>query len=329
MQKNENRKFNWKAWAAIAAVLVFVLGGTLLTRDDLPARRTGRSSESTAADTGAYKTSAAAGIAGGAVNSYESYAYDADIAVEEAVDVSMNPDGTASSGRRADESAAREEKIIRSASFTLKTVAYDADLESLQQLTASVGGRVEHLSSSGDQKSGQLRRASLTLRIPSSRLDEFLAGAEQIGDVTAMTQEMEDVSGSYYDIQNRLETQQEKMKRLQSLMASAQDVSDLIEIESAIADTQYYIDLYSGNLKNYDSRVAYSSVSVSIQETRVTEITTVTLGQRILTGLQDSLEGLGEFLEDMLVFLVAALPWLAILGIVILIVRLIVKRRKR
>lgn len=188
---------------------------------------------------------------------------------------------------------------------------------------------MEYLSSSGDQKSGQLRRASLTLRIPSSRLDEFLAGAEQIGDVTAMTQEMEDVSGSYYDIQSRLETQQEKMKRLQSLMASAQDVSDLIEIESAIADTQYYIDLYSGNLKNYDSRVAYSSVSVSIQETRVTEITTVTLGQRILTGLQDSLEGLGEFLEDMLVFLVAALPWLAILGIVILIVRLIVKRRKR
>ena len=141
-----------------------------------------------------------------------------------------------SSGRRADESTAREEKIIRSASFTLKTAAYDADLESLQQLTASVGGRVEYLSSSGDKKSGQLRRASLTLRIPSSRLDEFLAGAEQIGDVTAMTQEMEDVSGSYYDIQSRLETQQEKMKRLQSLMASAQDVSDLIEIESAIAE---------------------------------------------------------------------------------------------
>ena len=77
MQKNENRKFNWKAWAAVAAVLIFVLGGTLLTRDDLPARRTGRSSESTDADTGAYKTYAAAGIAGGTVNSYESYAYDA------------------------------------------------------------------------------------------------------------------------------------------------------------------------------------------------------------------------------------------------------------
>ncbi len=329
MQKNENRKFNWKAWAAVAAVLIFVLGGTLLTRDDLPARRTGKSSESTASDAGAYKTYAASGIAGGAANSYDSVAYDADMAVDEEMAFPTEMNEAASSGRRADESAAREEKIIRSASFTLKTVAYDADLESLQQLTASVGGRVEYLSSSGDQKSGQLRRASLTLRIPSSRLDEFLAGAEQIGDVTAMTQEMEDVSGSYYDIQSRLETQQEKMKRLQNLMASAQDVSDLIEIESAIADTQYYIDLYSGNLKNYDSRVAYSSVSVSIQETRVTEITTVTLGQRILTGLQDSLEGLGEFLEDMLVFLVAALPWLAILGIVILIVRLIVKRRKR
>ena len=120
----------------------------------------------------------------------------------------------------------------------------------------------------------------------------------------------------------------EKMTRLQSMIQSAEDVSDLIDIESAIADTQYYIDRYTGQLKSYDGKVDYSTVSVSVREVKITEMKEVTLGERILNGLSDSLESGREFLEDMAVFLVSALPWLAVLAIAALVVRLIVKKKK-
>ena len=143
-----------------------------------------------------------------------------------------------------------------------------------------------------------------------------------------MTQEMEDVSDSYYDTQTRLKTQQEKMSRLQEMIASAQDVSDLIEIESAIADTQYYIDRYTGTLKSYDSKVDYSTVRITVREIRVTETKEVSLGERIWTGIGDSFQEFGWFLEDMVIFLASALPWLIALAAVVFAAVLLIRAGK-
>ena len=223
----------------------------------------------------------------------------------------------------------RQEKIIRNASFTVKTTDYDTDLERLQTLAKDLGGRVEYLSANGDASSGQTRSASLTLRIPAQRLDEFLSGVEGIGNVTAMTQEMQDVSDSYYDVQTRLDTQRKKLERLQAMFAAAEDVSDLIEIESAIADAQYYIDRYTSQLKSYDGKVEYSTVNASVREVRVTEMKEVTLGQRIAEGFRNSLDAGAEFLEDMVIFLVSALPWLIAAAVVLVAVRLIIRKAKK
>ena len=313
-------KFRWKGWLAAAAAIVFLVGGTLLTRESMPAR-TVRTSDGGSAEPSWNEASGTYAAAKSvAANDAGAYAFE-----EEA----MLMDESSAAGDTSGTSESRAEKLIRSASFTIKTTAYDADLENLKQLTASMGGRVEYFSSSGDAKGGQLRSASLTLRIPASRLDEFLEGAGRIGDITGMTQQVEDVSDSYYDIQDRLTTQQEKMKRLQAMISSAQDVSDLIEIETAIADTQYYIDRYTGQLKGYDSKVVYSTVTVSVRETRVTEMQSITLGQRIVSGMKRSLESFGEFLEDLVVFTAEALPWLIALAILILAVRLILRRQKK
>ena len=54
-----------------------------------------------------------------------------------------------------------------------------------------------------------------------------------------------------------------------------------------------------------------------------------TLGQRIAYSLRDSLQSGLEFLEDAAVFLVAALPWLAVVAIVVAVVVLIVKKNRK
>ena len=319
LEQKVQKNIRWKAWLSVAAALIFVVGGTLASRDALPSRSASSYAEKTAAEPAAYRTMAAGGVGNAAYDSgamaypmmEDGAVYDYDEAVEYEA-----------------EKATMEEKIIRSASFTVKTTEYDADLQRIKDLTAEMGGRVEYLSSNGDASSGQTRTASLTLRIPSLRLDEFLTGAQGIGAITGMTQEMEDVSDSYYDTQTRLETQREKLKRLQALMAQAEYVSDLIEIESAIADAQYYIDRYTGTLKSYDSRVEYSTVRVTVRETRATEIKDVSLGERIVTGIGDSFQNFGWFMEDMIIFLASALPWLGALAIVAFVIVLLVHRKK-
>ena len=324
MEEKPKRAVNWKAWVSIAAALIFVVGGTLVSRDTLPSRKVTSNStalyaEKTVAEPAAYRT-----MAGGATSNVM---YDTGTMAYSVMEESASYDEAVEYEAGSD-AAAPVEKIIRSAGFTVKTTDYDADLQRIKDLTVEMGGRVEYLSSSGDAASGQTRSASLTLRIPSQRLDSFLEGAQGIGTITNMTQEMEDVSDSYYDTQTRLKTQQEKLSRLQEMMKSAQDVSDLIEIESAIADAQYYIDRYTGTLKSYDSRVDYSTVRVSVRETRITETKEVSLGERIVTGIGDSFREFGWFMEDMLIFMASALPWLMALAIVAFVIVLLIRRRK-
>ena len=328
MEEKRIKDFPWKTWLAAAAVLVFVLGGTALTRENMPSRTKLNETVSSSAQAKTSGSSVARRNADvGAGNMlYEDMAAPMMTAAYEDYDAADMEEAAAEVPAAGE---ARQEKIIRNASFTVKTTDYDTDLERLQTLTKDLGGRVEYLSANGDASSGQARSASLTLRIPAQRLDEFLSGVEGIGNVTAMTQEMQDVSDSYYDVQTRLDTQRKKLERLQAMFAAAEDVSDLIEIESAIADAQYYIDRYTSQLKSYDGKVEYSTVNASVREVRVTEMKEVTLGQRIAEGFRNSLDAGAEFLEDMVIFLVSALPWLIAVAVVLVAVRLIIRKAKK
>jgi len=314
MEKTSGMKKKWQNLIAVAAALVFVVGGTMLTRDDLAAPGDAGNGNAYRLEDTSYSYSTASNTAA------RGMMYSAAPKAMAAPGAMMDTVAEAESGD------VRAEKIIRNASFTIKTLAFDADVTSLQNLAVQMGGRVEYMSTSGDKDSGEMRYGSFTLRIPAVRLDEFLSGAHNIGRLTALQQEEQDVTASYYDVQARLDTQLKKMERLQSLLLSAQDISDLIEIENSIADTQYMIDSYTAQLKNYDGKVDYSTVRVTVQEIQVQEAVELSLGQRMIAGLKNSLKAAGEFLRDCAIFLVAASPWLAALGVIVVFVVLIRKR---
>lgn len=311
MEKSSGMK-KWQRWIAVAAAFLFVVGGTLVTREDLAAPADNKARFSYAVEEA---------MVAGDVNSNGTMA--------RGMMYSAAPTAKMADSLAAENGANRQEKIIRNASFTIKSISFDQDLESIQALALEMGGRVEYLSTSGDKENGEMRHGSLTLRIPAEKLDAFLSGAQEIGHLTSLQQESQDVTESYYDVKARLETQQTKMERLQALLISAQDISDLIEIENSIADTQYQIDSYLGQLQNYDSKVDYSTVRVTLREIQVQEAEEISLGERMLGGLLHSLQSAGEFLRDCAVFLVAAAPWLAAGGIVIFAVVKIGKRRMK
>lgn len=316
MENKTRKRAAWRTWVAAAAALAVLLGSTALVRIR-------RSPDEDYPDSWSRN-----GVSYSAVGSVSNVAYDSGMPAAKQRSAGAMLDETApmmATAEGATGEADQPQKIIRTASFTLKTAAFEETLAGLNALTAQYGGRVAYLYQYGDAESGEARTATLTLRIPAEQLDDFLAGAGEVGRVTSLTQERQDVTESYYDTQSRLETQQAKMERLRALMDSAKNVSDLIEIESAVADTQYTIDSYTGRLKNYDNQVEESTVRVTLQEVRVAQSEDAGLGRRIVEGLKDSLTEGWEFFRDMLVAVLALLPWLIVVGVVVLVV---VKIRK-
>ena len=136
----------------------------------------------------------------------------------------------------------------------------------------------------------------------------------------------------YSDTALRLATQQEKMKRLQQLLTQAESVSDLLEIETEIANTQYQIDQYETSLRSIDREVEQSQVSVTLVEETPAQSAAqsgVSLGERLARGLAASWEGIGRFFQNMLVFLVMAMPVLVPLLAIWIVARVILRRKGR
>lgn len=302
-------------WLSTAAALVFIIGGTLLTRDDLaPASGASMNQKS-------------------AVYSTRTASYD-DYAVEESADYEY---GAANGvmltmARGADTAAApvmAEKKIIRTASMTIATQTFEDSLNALKSACEGQNGWIESSSENVNNATG-LRTSYLTLRIPQSALDAYIAGTEGLGRITSRSESAQDVTESYQDTAARLETQKALMARLQALITESADLSDLLELESQIADTQYQIDRLQASLNSTDRQVSYSTVNITLKEEKTVELTdtTVSLGDRIKSAIVTGVNALESFLADMLVFLVAALPFIAIVAVVVIAVKIIRKRRK-
>ena len=315
----------WRAIVPACAALVLVVGSLWAGTLDLGG---GVSSEKNAA-TGVEYADSASTTSYSAPNAMMVRTADTatyDLYVAEESGATAGGAATADSGA----TAATGQKLVRTVSLTLRTTAFDNDLESVQALLEGLGGYVENLYQYGDVESGDTRTASLSVRVPSESLDAFLAGMEGVGRVTDRSESVTDMTVQYTDNQTRLETLYAKRERLNQLMAQAQEVSDLIELETAIADTQYEIERYETSQRDIDRRVDMSAVNVTLLEESPAQSATaedIGLGERLGAALRASLRWMGGFLRNMLVFVTMILPVAVPVAAIAAVVWLVVRRR--
>lgn len=229
-------------------------------------------------------------------------------------------------------SQASERKLVRTASVTLRTSAFEDDLTALQQLVTTVGGYLEDYYQSGDTASGRLRSATFTIRVPAARLDEFLGSASGIARVTDRSESATDMSAQYYDNETRLTTLNTKMERLQEMLGQAKKMEDIITIENAISDTQYLIDSYQSTQKSIDNRVEMSTVTLYLKEEKAAEIAPsegVTFGKRIAAAIEAGWQNLLAFGQNLVIFLLIAFPYLLVAAVIVAVIVLIVKARRK
>lgn len=322
---------------SVAAAAVFVIGGTALTRDDLAPRRqtTYKSAQTEYASFNPVDTSSndslswasgstrssSASMNSMAMNSMAMASYDN--VVEEMAEMAYD------AAEAPAEEAAAPAKIIRTASLTIATRDYETSLNQLKDSCKAMGGWISYAS---ENTSSGLRRASLTLRIPSAKLDEYLSQTGEAGRVTSRNETSNDVTDSYYDTKTRLATQQALLERLQSLITNAASLTEVLELENQIASTQYQIDRLSGSLISTDKKVDYATVDITLREEKAADVvvqTDLSLGQRLMSALETGWTTFASFCEDMVVFVVAALPFIALVVVAIVVIRVLVKRRKK
>ena len=206
--------------------------------------------------------------------------------------------------------AAESSKIIYTANLTLESKDYDAARVALDAALAEAGGYME--SSDEYANSGSRRSLSLTLRVPQENYESFLAAVAATGNVTYKSQQAEDVTTQYMDIEARLDSLKEQRARLQELKASADNLSDLLQIESSLSDVQYQLESYQSQLDWYSRQVECCTVYLSLEEVQTYTPVEEGFGSRIQNALREGWSGFVETVQSAAVFLVGHWPFLVV-----------------
>lgn len=265
IRKPKKRFWKWAGGIA-AALAVCVIGGSIFS---------GMGGAKSARDESYYVTSpqaAPAAMASGssassAVNNYSKAEMDYEMPAEaEGWDTSYTSAQTSSKGSGQLEKA--NLKLIYRANMSLQTTDYDATEAQIKAMAESFGGYIQDSSfnTGGYYNSGNYKEGYFTIRIPAEHYKEFVNAVGDSCHVTNISESIEDIGLEYYEVEARLETLRTKEKRLQELLKEAAGLSDIIQLESALSDTEYEIDLYTSQLNRYDSLVGYSTVSISLQQ---------------------------------------------------------------
>ena len=224
-------------------------------------------------------------------------------------------------------------KWIVTVNLTAETDDLDTLRSALDGKIAALNGYVENQNvnnGSAYQNSRRYRSANLTIRIPADQVDSFLRDVDGLANVVRQNKSLEDVTLSYVATESRLKALETEEARLLELLAQAENMTDLLEIEGRLAEVRYEIENYASQKRLYDNQIDYATVYLSIEEVQeYTPVEEPTLWERISKGFRDNLEGVGEDLLDVLVWFIVSLPYLVVFAVVITIIVLVVKRIRR
>ena len=230
------------------------------------------------------------------------------------------------------------EKIIYSASASVETLDYEGSVDRVYALLDRYGAFLESSSVSGTdydsaaRGSVSARSAEFVIRVPVQNFAGIKTDLEEVGNVTWMRTWSENITSQFYDTQARKTAYETERDTLVAMLAQCDNVSDMIEVEARLSEVQYQIDSLASTLQNWQNRVDYSTLTLSLREVREYQEPVVvdpTYWERLSGSFMDKLDWLYSFLQGFSIVLICAVPVLILPALVLfLILRARAKKRK-
>lgn len=276
--------------------------------------------------------------------SYEfaEYGYDYPMADGFAENVSAGgaaaSDVSAGTARKVDNSAYFDErKLIRTVDLDVETKEFDGMLAAIEEQVDLLGGYIESMNTyNGSRYSygNSNRNSSLTVRIPKNQLNDFLDVVSEAGNIVRRSEDVQDVTLTYVDLESRKKSLETEQERLQELLGMAESLEDVLTIEDRLSTVRYQLESMGAQLRTYDNKVDFSTVYMSIREVKeLTPVEEETAWERMTGGFMDSVRDVKDGFVDFFIWIVVHVPylaiWAAVIFIIVMIVKLLIRRGRR
>jgi hypothetical protein len=151
--------------------------------------------------------------------------------------------------------------VIKTGQIALTAKDLDATRAKIDGLLVTVGGVVDSERST-HTRDGDLKRSTLVLRVPVDSFDAAMDGLAGFGKVQHSDSASKDVTTQVIDVDERVQTLQNSLDRLQAYQRDARDIDDLIRFEQQITQRESELQSLKAQQDYLADQTSMSTISV-------------------------------------------------------------------
>jgi len=222
-------------------------------------------------------------------------------------------------------------RIIYTATVSVVADDFSAASNKLIELIDKMGGYIANATL--DRSSGEARSGSWTVRVPVKKYGDFLTSLDGVGFVESRSQNSEDVTMEYVDVEARIANLKRLEERFIALLQERTGkLDEVLKVEQELARVRGDIEQAEGRLRYLTNKTDYSTVTISVREQKnYVPPRAPSFGERIATTWSQSLEALQQAGEFAVLAIVAIAPWAIVAAIpvlaVVFFIRFAMRRR--
>nr|WP_233521873.1 DUF4349 domain-containing protein [Streptomyces triticagri] len=215
--------------------------------------------------------------------------------------------------------------IIRTATLSVRVKDVQSALDTARKAAEDAGGVVGDEST--DRDASGRERSRITLRVPQDAYADVLDELSGTGKLVSRKAKAKDVTDEVVDVESRVKTQRASVARVRDLMDDATKLADVVTLEDELSTRQAELDSLLARRASLEDRTTLSTITLSLSQPSPP----VKKAEKDDdTGVGDALAGgwgaFVTFLRWVAVVIGAALPFLALGALLVLLWRLLRSR---
>lgn len=219
-------------------------------------------------------------------------------------------------------------KLIRTVEITAETKEFSKVMTSIEGAVKDTKGYIQNQSVNNNTYNNT-RSANMTLRIPADKLDSFLTTLNKAVNITRQTSNVDDITDEYVDIESHIAALETEQTALLAMLEKAEKLDDIISIQSRLTEVRGDLESYKARQKGYDTLVAYATVTLNLNEVERETQSEPSFWTKAGNAFVDGITSFGEVVSAIALFLIAALPYIAVAAVALIVALVIAKKSKK
>lgn len=222
-----------------------------------------------------------------------------------------------------------ERKIIYTSEIRVQVEDLDAAVEKLTSLIEKHKGYVASQEIEGQP--GWQRTGTWEIRIPVAVFEQFRSDLKQLGYLERDSLNSQDVTEEYVDVERRIANlKRTETRLLEHLDSDTDELKDILEVEKELTRVREQVERFEGRMQLLKNLTSMTTVTLSLIERESYDPSEApTFATQIGQTFTGSWGALLDLCQGVVLFVVGLVPWLPILIVIGIIIRIIIKRSRR